>query len=445
MVSAEALNQTQTRGIVIAAPASGSGKTTLTLALLRYLRTRGDAVASVKIGPDYIDPSFHRAASGQPCYNFDGWAMRSTTLTKVLQQAATAAQWLIAEGVMGLFDGAGDGSGTTAAVAESLDWPIILVIDAQGMAASAAAVVHGFNSLQPTTAIAGVIFNRIGGPGHERLLRAACQPLAIPVLGCIPRHASLTLPERHLGLVPAQEHEALEAFLQQAAEFIAQHLDVDALFALAKPADVDQAGNREACLPPLGQCIALANDVAFSFVYPHVLDSWQAAGAEILPFSPLADQVPAAEADAIYLPGGYPELHAGRLAANQHFRKSLQQAAQRGRFIYGECGGYMVLGESLVNSERIEHPMLGLLPLKTSFAERQLHLGYRQLTLLSDSPLGAKNTRLRGHEFHFSKVLHEGAEQRLFSSHDALGQDLGTTGMRLGSVMGSYMHLIDQA
>ena len=433
------------RGLVIAAPASGSGKTTLTLALLRYLRNRGDAVGSLKVGPDYIDPGFHQAASGQPCYNFDSWAMRPATLAQVLRQANHSAQWLIAEGVMGLFDGASDGSGTTAAVAKLLDWPIILVIDAQGMATSAAAIVHGFNTLQPTTTIAGVIFNRIGGVGHERILRAACEPLNIPVLGCLPRNASLTLPERHLGLVPAAEHEVLEEFLQQAATMIGQHLDIEALLALAKPTDLQQVANKGKCLPPLGQCIALANDVAFSFSYPHILADWQAAGAEILPFSPLADQAPAARADAIYLPGGYPELHAGRLAANQSFRQGLQQAAQQNVIIYGECGGYMVLGESLLAADKTEHPMLGLLPLKTSFAERQLHLGYRQLRLLSNSLLGSKNTRLRGHEFHFSKVLYEGNAERLFHTYDALEQDLGVAGMRLGSVMGSYLHLIDQA
>lgn len=432
------------KGFIIAAPASNSGKTTVTLALLRALRNRGRRISSLKIGPDYIDPAFHRAASGRECFNLDPWAMRPATRAEVIARAGTDADLVIVEGVMGLFDGARDGSGSSADVAAETGWPVILVIDASGMAASVAALVRGFTNFRDDVRIAGVVFNRIGGPGHARILERACATDEVPVLGCVPRDAALKLPDRHLGLVQAAEHPDLEPFLETAALNLAEHVDLAAVEAVAQAAR-DPGPRARQPVPPPGIRVSVACDVAFAFSYPLLLDDWRAGGAELEFFSPLADQAPAADADAVYLPGGYPELHAARLADNQVFLTGLRAAAARDAVIYGECGGYMVLGETLTDAGGRKHRMAGLLPLATSFAERRLHLGYRDAILAADTPLGPRGTHLRGHEFHFATIENEADDAPLFELHDADGQSVGSSGSRRGSVMGSFVHLIDAA
>ena len=434
-------------GVIVAAPASGSGKTTVTLALLRHFRNAGLRVASAKVGPDYIDPAFHRRAGGGLCTSLDSWAMRPETLAALIAEAGADADLLVAEGVMGLFDGAPDGRGSTADLAALTGWPVLLVVDARGMAASAAALLHGFVGYKPAVAPAGVIFNRVGGAGHARILQEACAPLGVPILGCLPRDAGLVLPERHLGLVQAGEHPDLEAFLERAAAQVAQHLDCDALRALANPA-VPAVSDIVAPLPPLGQHIAVAEDEAFAFAYPFVLNGWRRAGAEVHPFSPLADETPAETCDAVYLPGGYPELHAGRLAANSRFLEGLSAAAARGIPIFGECGGYMVLGRTLTDAEGHAHAMAGLLPVETSFAEPRLTLGYRGARLLQDGPLGRRGEAFRGHEFHYARLPAgeaHGEGEALFEASNASGESLGPAGLRVGSVCGSFLHLIDRA
>jgi cobyrinic acid a,c-diamide synthase len=448
------------RGLLIAAPASGSGKTVVTLALLRHFRRSGLSVASVKVGPDYIDPAFHAVASGRPCLNLDSWAMRAETLAALVAEAEGGAELVLGEGVMGLFDGAhtgaragapgapAEGAGSTAELALLTGWPVVLVVDVRGMAASAAALVKGFIEYRPEVPIAGAIFNRVGGEGHAGLLRAACAPLGLPVLGCIPRSAELTLPDRHLGLVQAVEHADLENFLERAAGVVARHVDTEALCNLAAGGRLAARRERNAAsppLPPLGQRIAVARDTAFAFAYPHVLEGWRRAGAELSEFSPLADEAPDPEADAVYLPGGYPELHAGRLAANRVFRGGLRSAAERGAAIYGECGGYMVLGEGLIDAEGACHAMTGLLPLETSFAERRLHLGYREAALSAPSALGEAGATFRGHEFHYATVLREDGDAPLFQCRAADRRNLGAAGRRRGAAMGSFLHLIDAA
>lgn len=439
------------KGLVIAAPASGSGKTLITLGLLRQLARRGLDVVSAKVGPDYIDPAFHAAASGRPCRNLDGWAMREATLAAQLGALAAGGAVAVCEGVMGLFDGAavapGMGArGATADIAGLTGWPVILVVDARAQAASAAAVVRGFATHEPDVGIAGVIYNRVGGAAHAEILRnaqAATLP-HIPVLGCLPRGAALALPERHLGLVQALEHPDLEAFIEGAAEMVAEHLAVDALVALAgdgaMPGTV--SGAQGAPVPPLGQRIAVADDAAFAFAYNHVLDGWRGAGAEILPFSPLADDAPAADADAVYLPGGYPELHAGRLAGNGRFLAGLRDAGGRGAAVYGECGGYMVLGRVLTDADGVAHVMAGLLGVETSFQARRLHLGYRRARLVATGMLGAGGSGFRGHEFHYATIFEEEGEP-MFHISDAAGRDLGDAGLVDGRVAGSFVHLID--
>lgn len=435
------------KGLIIAAPASGSGKTTVTLALLRALRRAGVRVGSAKVGPDYIDPAFHAAASGRPCATLDPWAMRPETLAGQVTRAGADADLVIAEGVMGLFDGATDGSGSTADLAALTGWPVILVIDARGMAASAAALLHGFATYRAGLRPVAVIFNRVGRPGHTRLLREAVGPLGIAVLGGLPKRPALVLPERHLGLVQAGEHPNLERFLEAAADLVAAEIDLDRLQALAQPSPLaDPAeGVGEAALPPLGQRIAVARDDAFAFSYPFVLEGWRAAGAEIGFFSPLANQAPDSAADAVYLPGGYPELHGGRLAEAESCLEGLRAAARRGAVVYGECGGYMVLGRLLIDAEGQSHAMAGLLPLETSFAEPALSLGYRNAVLCEPGALGGANARFRGHEFHYARVLAEAGDRPLFHCRNARGEDLGLAGVRSGSVFGSFIHLIDRA
>ncbi|HYD65213.1 cobyrinate a,c-diamide synthase [Azospirillum sp.] len=440
-----------TPGLVIAAPASGSGKTVVTLGLLRALRAAGVAVASCKVGPDYIDPRFHEAASGRPCRNLDPWAMRPATLARLAVLAGEGAELLVVEGVMGLFDGAADGSGSTADLAALAGWPVVLVLDVGRQGPSAAAVLHGFRSFRDDVEVAGVILNRVGSASHEAQIRNAISslgvppgaPPGVPVLGAVQRDAALDLPHRHLGLVQAEEHAELDMFLARAGAVLGASVDLAALRALARPGRLGGGGGE--ALPPLGQRIAVARDAAFAFAYPHLLEGWRQRGAELLPFSPLADEGPDAGADAVFLPGGYPELHAGRLAGNGRFLEGVRAAAARGAAVYGECGGYMTLGETLVDGDGTAHAMAGLLPVATSFARRRLHLGYRRAVTMADGPWGPRGTVLRGHEFHYASTTVADAGAPLFQAWDARGTDLGAMGSRRGTVCGSFLHVVDAA
>jgi cobyrinic acid a,c-diamide synthase len=437
-------------GVIVAAPGSGQGKTTLTLGLLAALRRAGRAVAGAKAGPDYIDPAFHAAASGRPAFNLDCWAMRPVTLARLVAAIERSADLVVCEGVMGLFDGIGPrGIGSTADLAAATGWPVVLVLDVRGQAASAAATLAGFVHHRADIAIAGVIFNRVGGARHAELVSAAvrqCLP-HVAILGTVPRAEALALPERHLGLVQAGEHADLGQFLDRAADHVACHVDLDRLASLARPARVDAHTDDLPAtgIPPLGQRIAVARDTAFAFAYPAMLESWRAAGAELLAFSPLADEAPGSSADAIYLPGGYPELHGGRLAGNRTFLDGLRTAAARGALIHGECGGYMTLGRGLVDADGTRHAMADLLPVETSFADRRLHLGYREMTLAADvGALGGAGARFRGHEFHYAAITSENPAQPLFHARNAEGRDLGPAGCVAGRVAGSFLHLIDR-
>ncbi len=436
------------KGLIVAAPASGSGKTVVTLGLLRHLRDKGRRVAAAKVGPDYIDPAFHATAGGGPCYNIDLWAMRSATVAATILRLSADADLVVCEGVMGLFDGSLSGEGSTADMAVATGWPVILVVNAQAQGASVAALVRGFATHRADVTIAGVIFNRVGGASHVAILRESCAAALpdIPVLGCIPRDDRLVLPERHLGLIQAGEHPRLDEFLGEAAAMISGHVDVAALTALAASRCGAASSNPpgQAAIPPLGTRIAVACDVAFAFTYPAVLDGWR-RDVDIRPFSPLADEAPDPTADAVYLPGGYPELHAGRIAANGRFLEGLRAAAQRGAVVLGECGGYMVMGRGLIDKDGNRHAMAGVLDLESSFAKRRLTLGYRQATLAVDGPLGQAGVGYRGHVFHYASVLDEGGGLPLFQCRDARGQELGPAGLVRGRVMGSFVHLVDRA
>lgn len=434
-------------GLIIAATRSGSGKTLVTLGLLRALARRGVNVAGAKVGPDYIDPAFHAVASGRPACNLDSWAMRATTLTQAVAGAGAGGALVVCEGVMGLYDGIGiEGVGSTADVAQATGWPVVLVLDASGAATSVAAMLKGFQAFQPGVRIAAAIVNRVGGIGHADIVTEACREACpdVVMLGCLPRERDLTLPSRHLGLVQASEHPDLEHFIEQAADFIDQHVDLTLLMRLARPAEFDPPPQDGPVLAPLGQRIAIAEDDAYRFAYPHLLEGWRRAGAELAPFSPLADQGPDAWADAVFLPGGYPELHAGRLATGAYFLSGLRQAAHRGVAIYGECGGYMTLGQTLIDAQGVAHSMAGLLPVVTSFAERRLTLGYRSLRLTAGGVIGARGLMFRGHEFHYATILEEGPGDALFQAADAEGRRSFPSGRMVGRVAGSFCHVIDR-
>jgi cobyrinic acid a,c-diamide synthase len=424
---------------MVSAPSSGTGKTTVMLGLLRCFAEDGLTVQPFKSGPDYIDPAFHLAAAGRLSFNLDTWAMDEPLLGAIAAEAA-GADIVVAEGSMGLYDSVATkgatGFGASAEVAQRMGWPVVLVLDVSGQAQSAAATALGF-ARYGEVPLAGVILNRVASPRHERLVRLGMERAGATVLGALPRRGDLTLPERHLGLIQAVEHPDLEAAIAGYATFLREHVDLPAIRAAAASRPWPAAG----ALPrPPAQRIALARDAAFSFTYPHILEGWRRAGAEILPFSPLADEAPDPSADLVWLPGGYPELHAERLAAAERFRAGLVAHAET-RPVHGECGGYMALGQALVDKEGARHRMAGLLGLVTSYETRKFHLGYRRARLRAPMPGFGPGAALRGHEFHYSTILDQ-PDAPLADVADADGAPVPETGSVRGHVTGTFFHLI---
>ena len=429
-----------TPGLVISAPSSGSGKTLVTLGLARAFGARGLAVQCFKSGPDYIDPAFHLAATGRASFNLDSWAMPWCMVSGLLGQSA-GADLVLAEGSMGLHDGVAApgawGRGASADLAARTGWPVVAVIDASGQAQTAGAVAMGLQAFRREVRLAGVILNKIGSLRHERLARQGLEQARISCFGCLPRSAAVVMPERHLGLVQAEEHPELDALVDLAGALMAQHLDLDAILAAARPGP--RSGPAAKITPP-GQRIALARDAAFSFIYPHLLAGWHAAGAEIVTFSPLANEPPP-EADICWLPGGYPELHGGQLAAAHRFRAGLRTFAET-KPVHGECGGYMALGAGLIDKAGTRHEMAGLLGLVTSFETRRMHLGYRQAKVLQ--PVQGLPAAMAGHEFHYSTIVLQ-PDEMLAKVSDAEGNDVAETGSRRGRVSGTFFHMIAEA
>lgn len=430
------------RGVVIAGTASGVGKTTVTAGVVAALRRRGLRVQPFKAGPDYIDPSYHTVAAGRPCRNLDSWMLTPPVLTEVFARACAGADVAVVEGVMGLFDGrrGEHDEGSTAQVAKLLDLPVVLVVDAGGMARSAAATVLGYCRFDPALRVAGVVLNNIGSPGHYQMCRDAIETTTgVPTLGYLPRRQDLTLPERHLGLIPTAEGPAGRAFFDELAACVAAHLDLDGLLRLAAPVREPPApvAFPERPRPPRAR-IAVAMDRAFSFYYEDSLDLLRAWGAEVVPFSPLADTRLPDGVGGVYIGGGFPELYAAELAANRPMHEALRAAAARGLPIYAECGGLMYLGVAIEDFDGHVHTMVGLVPARSRLHGSRLTLGYRTARARRATPLLAQGQSVRGHEFHWSTL------ERPPTTAEAV-YDLAETGavegFAAGSVVASYVHL----
>ncbi|MGH1349446.1 MAG: cobyrinate a,c-diamide synthase [Methyloligellaceae bacterium] len=432
------------KGLVISAPASGTGKTTLMIGLLGALRRAGYKVQPFKSGPDYIDPAFHQSVSGKSSGNLDTWSMSEDLLTSQLKRAE-GADIILAEGAMGLYDGAAEkgeyGNGAAAELAKLFGWPVILILDVSGQAQSAAAVAAGFAAIDPEVKLGGVVLNRVASPRHEMLVRKGMQDAGIRVLGALPRSNSITIPERHLGLVQAEEQSELTAILDALADFTTEFIDIQEIIATADGNDLQSSPDFN-IIPP-GQRIAVAQDVAFSFNYPHLIDNWHKAGAEILPFSPLNDEAPDITADTAWLPGGYPELHCEQLSTASGFKSGMIKFSEKNR-VHGECGGYMVLGQAIIDKNGSRHEMLGLLGLVTSFEKRKLHLGYRKAELTAPLFNFRSGTILRGHEYHYSSILAQ-PDQPLAKVFDAQGNLQTETGSYRNNVSGTFFHFIAPA
>ncbi len=428
------------RPLIVAAPASGSGKSSVTLGLLGALRRRGLAVAPFKVGPDFIDPGHHAAAGGRLSRNLDGWMCGRDRVLASFAAGCADTGLAVVEGVMGLFDGADGASdaGSSAEIARWLGGKILLVVDARAQARSAAAVAKGFVDFAPGLEFAGVLYNRVGSANHERLLREAhaSVPGLPPLLGCLPRSEEVVLPERHLGLVTAGDAGA-NAIYPQLADWVAAHVDLDRLLAaLAGPPPAVShpvAGGRTGVSRTVR--IGVARDQAFCFCYPENLELLELAGAELVFFSPLIETLPAGLA-GLYLPGGYPELHVERLAANLELLTGLRRATEQGLPVYAECGGLLLLADSLDGV-----PLAGVFPAAARLLAKRRALGYREVTMTADTSLGPAGTVARGHEFHYSELAMPAEIPRAYRVTGRDGAPCGTEGYLRGNVLGSYVHL----
>lgn len=426
--------------LLIAGTHSGVGKTTVTVGVLAALRRRGLRVAPFKVGPDYLDPGYHQAAAGRASAPLDAWMLGESGVRESFARGAAGLDVAVIEGMMGLHDGADPetDAGSTAQIAKLLQCPVLLVLDGSALARSAGAVALGYRSFDPDVRLAGVILNRVSGEGHAAYLRPAIERGAnLPVLGWLPPEPEATIPERHLGLVSAGEAKNLETRVARLADLIEAHLDLDQLLELARSAPPLSlpVPARVKAEPPRAR-IAVARDEAFCFYYPDNLALLEAAGAEIVPFSPLRDTVLPPGAQGLYLGGGYPELHAARLSENSAIRAAIADAARSGLPLYAECGGFMYLCESLTDLAGCSHTMAGLLPGRCVMEARLQAIGYREAALRRDGVLGPAGTLLRGHEFHHSRYAGPlGPEQAAF---DAGGRAIGYAS---GSVLASYVHL----
>lgn len=438
----------QTKGIVIAGTHSGAGKTTVTLGLLAALKRRGLRVAPFKVGPDFIDPGHHSAVTGCTSRNLDGWMLSQAYNRSCFARHAADADLAVVEGVMGLFDGfsGSDEAGSTAQMAKWLGLPVLLVVDAASMARSAAALVQGFERFDPKVSFAGVLFNNLGSRGHYTYLKEAMQAhVKIPCLGGIGRNDAVKMPERHLGLVTAQDRPLSASQIDALAQWIETHLDLDGLVARLPEVKLNAAaGDRAAGNDQSPVRIGVARDAAFCFYYQDNLDLLTQAGAQLVPFSPLKDNGPPDAVAGLYLGGGYPELHAARLAENRAMRQAIYDACQNGMPIYGECGGFMYLCRELMDPDGKNHSMSGCFPFRTHMHPNLRTLGYREISLSKDSIIGPKGMIARGHEFHYSDIApapDDGSFSKSYKVAGRKGQEMQSEGYFNNRTQGSYIHL----
>lgn len=433
------------RGLVIAGVNSGVGKTTVALGLMAACRRRGLTVQPFKVGPDFIDPGHHAQAAGRESANLDGWMLAVAENNRIFRRHCRGADIALVEGVMGLFDGY-DGSseaGSTAQMAKWLGLPTVLVLDARSMARSAAAVAHGFATFDPELQVAGVIFNRVGSERHLAYLRQALvQVPGVACLGGLPRQESLAIPERHLGLVTAAEHPLTGTYLQELAEMMERHLELEALLRLMPvipPAEAEPVSETEQA-PRVR--LGVARDQAFCFYYPENFAYLEQFGAELVPFSPLQDTRLPDNLDGLYLGGGYPEVFARQLSANSGMLHDVQVMAAAGLPVYGECGGLMYLSQGLTSLTGERTAMAGVLPLEVRMLPRLKSLGYRQITVEADCLLGPAGIRGRGHEFHYSEIISgTSGLATAYSLEDRLGEKQLTEGYCRYRTLASYVHL----
>jgi cobyrinic acid a,c-diamide synthase len=432
--------------LVIAGTQSGVGKTTLTAGLIAALRRRDLRVQPFKVGPDYIDPTYHSLAAGRPCRNLDTWMLPPERVQSLFTHAVRDADIAVIEGVMGLYDGADyDGeSGSTAEVAKLLGAPVVVVLDASRMARSAGAVALGCQRFDEGVPLAGFLVNRVGGEGHGvGVASAVSQATGLPVFGWLPRQDSLRVPERHLGLVPTSEPGRWQEFLDAAADVVARQTDMKQLLEVAGGAPpLPAAETTTYRLTDDRPVVAVARDEAFHFTYADNLDLLRAAGAEVACFSPLRDAALPPETGGVILSGGFPEVYAEGLARNRALHAALRAALARDMPIYAECGGLMYLTEAIVGPDGRRHEMAGLLP-GHSVMTGQLTLGYRQARAASDSWLAPKELTVRGHEFHYSQWVERPAHLPpawLLLPRSGEGEPRPEGACR-GSLLASYLHL----
>ncbi len=431
--------------LVIAATQSGAGKTTLVTGLLAAWRAKGVAVQSFKVGPDYIDPGYHQLASGRPGMNLDTWLTPKEKLPAAFAREMEGAELALIEGVMGLYDGGKQGISSTAEIANQLDAPVILVIDAKSMGASAAAIAKGFRDYDKKVNLAGVILNRVGSDTHETMLREAMAGIDMPVFGVLRRQDGLQMPERHLGLIPVEERSGEDKLAQKAVEAMGKAVgaqaDLNALLSLAKKALPLKIVQDSHAKPAKKVCrIGLAKDEAFSFYYPASLQVLEDMGAELIPFSPLEDEhLP--KVDGLIIGGGFPEIFAEKLTANVSLRQEIKEQALAGMPVYAECGGYMYLMESLRDFAGKEYDMAGIFAGKATMTDKLQTVGYIEARLTENTVLGLRGTILHGHEFHFSVEEGENYGLRPFEFTRLRNGHTYQAGRIQGQVLGSYLHL----
>lgn len=399
--------------LVIAGTGSGSGKTTLTLGLMAALKHKGFTVQGFKAGPDFIDPGFHTVVTGRPSRNLDSWMLDPRTLREVFLRGSDGADISIIEGMMGLFDGkqATGLEGSTAELSLQLQAPILLIVSAAAMARSAAAVVLGFQLMEPEVRIAGVIINEAGGEGHYRLLKSAIEARCdVSVIGYLEHTPELTLSERHLGLIPAWERHDLQKKLMKLAGLIRQTVDLERLWEVASTAPDLKCEHRIFPVAPSGQKvqIAVARDAAFHFYYPENLELLELNGAELVEFAPLNGEPVPQGACGLYLGGGFPEEYAEQLSSQSVMLDSLKESILQGLPTVAECGGYMLLADSLIDAKGNPHRMAGVIPAEIRMQSRLAAIGYREASGHADSPILVKGEMARGHEFHYSVIEYHG-------------------------------------